>query len=465
MRPLRETVISGGLVVPHAPSASVSVCHHDAETTETRIERAVSDRLARVLLSGEQKLATVEGIEDGGFFVRTVFGSTWAASRRVVLVITDSRLIEIAMSFSGRHATGRVRSFLWRTAGKPNLQRDRLSIGRQHHWILLTPLDSTVVANISRDGGGTIPVRKPDENPGLWVHCPECFSVFGSNDESPCANCGAIRRSSRLARRLSLAFPGAGILFAGRPGYAAVRFLAEISFLLYFADQLMSAGGLAQLFAILVAWAVVLAFLKAESLRMTQLLVERSGALTRAARKRWKVLGIAGGVVSIIVIMIPFFFIGQTNGEVNGDFDSKIGKHIWSSSRVPEEWILGSDDSSKRAEWTHCDGWIVTACAWPIDPFEGCDKVTGQLLSEPVTDAGYLARSLQLGPHQVVRNVYQSENSEEIHRIVVEYSVCDNEERDLHTLWIEVPENEFEIADQEIQRLIGSFYWIRAKTG
>src|SRR5258706_3269193 len=45
----------------------------------------------------------------------------------------------------------------------------------------------------------------------LW-HCPQCGAAVTPHPDS-CASCRAIFRSSRMATLLSLAFPGAGLLY------------------------------------------------------------------------------------------------------------------------------------------------------------------------------------------------------------------------------------------------------------
>jgi hypothetical protein len=117
----------------------------------------VSEYLPSLVEEGERLLATVEAVEDGGLFVRTTFGSTWVSARRVALLVTDRRLIEVALDFRGRRATGRVRSLPWQLAASPSVRTDRLQLGPRQVWHLLAPLGNEAVDAMTQGGGSADP--------------------------------------------------------------------------------------------------------------------------------------------------------------------------------------------------------------------------------------------------------------------------------------------------------------------
>ena len=78
-----------------------------------RIARALADRLPTVLEHEEKVLWFTEAIEDSDFFTRATLGFGWPLWRRVALLFTDRRLVEVGLSSFARRARGRVRSFPW----------------------------------------------------------------------------------------------------------------------------------------------------------------------------------------------------------------------------------------------------------------------------------------------------------------------------------------------------------------
>src|SRR5262249_27181603 len=126
----------------------------------------------------------------------------------------------------------RLRSFPWASVRDLKLSFGKLALapaeGKKQTWklplrgdrkllkLLLQRLQPLLLLEGSRSAHG-LP---------LW-HCPQCGATGPVNPQA-CDACHTSFRSTHLAAWLSLAFPGAGLFYAGHPFLATLDFLGEV---------------------------------------------------------------------------------------------------------------------------------------------------------------------------------------------------------------------------------------------
>jgi hypothetical protein len=444
--------------------------------TGRRLVRVLSDLLRRVRVEGEQVIAVSEGVEVVPWRKRVPLGFTWAFAYRVALVFTDRRLIEVALSPWGRRCTGLVRELSWASSPQPSFDGRNLTIGAGASWWLRRPLGQKVISQVmqaSKAEIGKAGRASTASNP--WRLCPKCgvtVTVAGAR----CRSCGSIWRSRRLAAVLAVAFPGAGKMFLGRPFYAILRFILEIACLVLYWDQLLRADNAARTVAV-VAIAVVLAVLiKAESIRLTRTLAERSGIISEAVARRWRRLLPIGFLITLVAVTTPLFLGGLSGTEITGDLDAEAAHLGWSVNRSPEatEEVSPPDDASLRGVWSRDQGLVVRARAQPFLPFERLDAARERWLGDYQARQPLDIGQLQLGGFDVIRVVMdQTQAFDRIERPVTEQQpgpelvrlellLLDARGRDAHTLTTEVAEPELAEADAQLQQLLRCMYWIDA---
>ena len=69
--------------------------------TEAAVPERLRPLIERLLAADEQVLAVVDAVEDVGVLRRVAFGSAWWSCHRVLLVLTQCRLIEVALDVVG----------------------------------------------------------------------------------------------------------------------------------------------------------------------------------------------------------------------------------------------------------------------------------------------------------------------------------------------------------------------------
>jgi len=135
-------------------------------------------------------------------------------------------------------------------------------------------------------------------NVPLW-HCPTCCTVL-PDKPAACLSCGTQFRSPRLASALSLAFPGAGLLYAGRPILGVLDLFGELLAFVVIAVGLAIETDHSEVQSLLALGAFLFVATKAESIHVGHLLLARTVPESMEHRRRWNRLGYAGGVLSML---------------------------------------------------------------------------------------------------------------------------------------------------------------------
>jgi hypothetical protein len=449
--------------------------------------RVLDDLLTRLRREGERIIFVSEGVEAVGWRKRVALGFTWAFAFRVALVFTDRRLIEVALSPWGRRCTGLIRELSWASTPRPSFDGRSLMIGEGCQWWLRHPLTKKVVDAIMQTARAEIGKagRASTSDTHAWRVCPSC-GVTVTAPGPRCRRCGSLWHSRRLASALAVAFPGGGKLFLGRPFQALFRFVLEVVCLALVWDQLLRADSTARTVAV-VGIAVVLAVLiKAESIRLTRVLAERSGVISEAAARRWRRLLPVAALVSLAAIGAPLFLGGLSGTEITADLEADAAHLGWSVSRATEKgrqapllrlpgipFDPSEIDASLRGVWRQEQGLEVLAHARPFLPFEHSSEVQGRWLATYRTRQPSSIGQLQVGRYQVIRTVERlttndpsaatrGEPQPGIPQVQLELLLVDERGRDTHTLTMVVAESELAVADAQLQQLLRCMFWVDA---
>ncbi|MBI1950749.1 MAG: hypothetical protein HYS34_05215 [Acidobacteria bacterium] len=462
-RPLAETAGSGGPadLFPGA-SAFLSARHQRRRQVQWKAAGPLLDRLLR---PEEHVLYVAHATEVPPVLHAMAMGYMALAYHQVVLVFTETRLIEVLLDERGKSAGTRLRSYPWASVRDLKLGFGKLSLvpaeGRKQNWRvpvrgdkkLLNLLLPRLKPRLMQEGEAS--ARKVP----LW-HCPQCGAMVPERPRS-CDACRTTFRSSRLAAMLSLAFPGAGLLYAGHPFLAAADFFGEVVLYAVFLMMLLQAGpgGV----AVAVGFGAFLFLLtKFESVHLSQILVARSKPETEARRSGFSRLALIGGLVSVLLVGGVLPLAGTARPVVDRDLDIGGQGSPWRGSRKTGEWEIFADDASARSQWWHSSGHRVTLFAYPQGMLEDARQFRtefrrglGQQGMRVVKDDADVP-----APFRGFRFVGVVTNKSGAPVTVVHYFIADEENRDLHHALAAAVEEEGDQAEQVVRDFLSHARWI-----
>jgi hypothetical protein len=427
--------------------------------------KAAMPLAGRLLRQDEHVLYVAHAMEVPPVLTCLALGYMAMTYHQVVLVFTESRLIEVLLGVRGKKAETRVRSYPWASVRDLKLGFGKLTLapveGRKQAWRvplrgdkklldLLLPRLKTRLQQEGAAGAQKVP---------LW-HCPQCVAAVPASPKS-CDACRTEFRSSRLATALSLAFPGAGLLYAGHPFLAAADFLGEVFLYGVFLLMLLQSepGGV----GVVVGVGALLFFLtKLESVHLSQILVSRSKPETAARRSGYGRLATIGGLASALLVVGVLPLAGSARPVVDRDLDLGGTDASWRGSRKTAEWEIFADDATARSQWWHASGHRVTLFAYP----QGMLEEPGEFRSEFRQALG--AQGLTVvkddgdipSPFQGFRFVGVGKNKTGVPVSIIHYFVVDAENHDLHHVLAAVPQDEGEDAERVVRDFLAHAHWI-----
>jgi hypothetical protein len=415
--------------------------------TGKRVVKAVSKVLPRVLTPGENVSAVVEAFEVVGWRQRVLLGSTWALTHRVALVFTERRLLEVALSIGGRTATGFIREYPWASASLPKTDKDMLVVAGVK-WLLRRRLQPALLEDIRRFARSENTQARRSGGARSWRLCPKCGATWVTVG-GRCQRCGELPYSAKLASWLAVAFPGAGLYYLGRPGFAALRVAFELACLAVVGRGLLNADGRLAKALLVTLGLAVLILVKTESMTMTKALAGRTGTTGTSKSRRWPQVILGGALASVFLGALPVFLAGKMSSRITADLDAEAGYMGWSVQRLEPGGHPGL-----RAQWRHRDGWLVEASATPYGAFAGTGRVRRRWLNRE----GAETELLELAEHKVVRVLERS--GEDGGQWVLKYVLFDDYGRDVHELSLGLDRKDAGRADAELQKLIPCLYWV-----
>lgn len=462
-RPLAETAKAGGPVdlFPGA-SAFLSARHQRRRREQWNIAKPVAQRILR---PEEHVLYVAHAMQVPPVLHLVALGAMALPYHQVMLVLTDTRLIEVLLGVRGKTVEKRLRSFPWASARDVKVRFGNLVLvpadGRKQTWkvplggdrkflkLLLPRLKTLCLTS-----GAAMAQRLP-----LW-HCPQCGATVPANPPS-CTACRASFRSTRLAALLSLAFPGAGLLYAGHPFLAAADFLGEVMLYLIFLLIMLEAepGSV----AVAVGIGAFLFFLtKLESVHLSQILAARCKPDTEARRFGFRRFGLVGVLASLLLIGGAFPLAGAARRVVDRDLDVGGEGSAWHCSRRVGDWEAFKDSAFARSECRHENGFRVTLFAYAQGMLDSAGDFRAKsrqgLHGEGVT----LVKDDEdvPSPFRGFRFVGLSRSEPGQTVSLINYFVVDELNHDVHQVLAAVSQEDGDTADELVRDLLSHARWI-----
>jgi hypothetical protein len=415
--------------------------------------------LAKVLDQEETVLHVLPVLHYPRFLDLFGFGMWWTFFFRATLVLTDRRVIEVLMR-DGKHAGTRIWSYSWGQVGDLKFSMAMLKLkpaqGRTQKWKIIERGDrkllKLLVPNIQQLLPGDIHAPRPVP---LW-HCPECGAASPEHPKQ-CSGCETQFKTRGFAATLALAFPGAGLLYAGHPILATLDFFGEMFMYAVVATLFLVASGPAEMFAAVVVGLLILFFTKLESAHMASVLVHRTKA--ERVNAKWRRAAIVGAVVSVVLLALPPILSGSFGNKLDRDLDLSANALGWSGGHDPEEWEFGVEPN-QRSEWIREDGQSLFVWSWTMEAGETYESLTsafnpGDLVSpiDPISVAG-------LDGFRVVQSDVDDEGDT---YVWVRWVIFDRQFDDVHVVGAYAYPGGVESVEAEINELLQNAAWIPAK--
>jgi hypothetical protein len=436
-RPLADHAAAGAAAADELfPGASrhLGRRHQDRRRAQWDAARPLAERLLR---SDEHILYVTHAMQVPPVLHSMALGAMTPSYHQVVLIFTESRIIEVLLGVRGKTAGSRLRSFPLSGISALAMRMTRLNLkparGKKQSWRVPLKGDRTLLKGLLErlaprllTSGATAAETLP-----LW-HCPSCGAVMAEGAAS-CDGCRTAFRSPRLATILAIAFPGAGLLYAGHPWLAAADFLGEV-FLYFVFLMLMLEADTAALPGTLALGAFFFIMTKLESIHLSRILIARTKPENTPGAPRFRRLAAVGGVASALLVGITFPLMGSGRQMVDHDLQLDGTDAAWVGSRDPGEWLAFDDDPTARSQWRHDGGDVVTLFAYPQGSLDDFGAFRSSLREE-IRQQGVeiVAEDEDVpAPFTGSRLIGRGSTPEGDPLFIVHYFVLDREGRDIH---------------------------------
>ena len=428
---------------------------------------AIRPRVERMLRPEEHILYVAHGMQVPPALHFLALGAMALPYHQVMLIVTDMRLIEVLLGVRGKTVETRVRSFPWSSVRAVKTSLGKLTLaaqrGKKHAWRiplrgdlkLLKLLVGRLTPRLMQEGEGMAQAIP------LW-HCPNCAAQIPANPRA-CDSCHTSFRSPRLAALLSMAFPGAGLFYAGHPFLAAADFFGELVFYLLFLLLMIEAEPGGVVLAVGVG-ALLFVLTKLESIHLSQILVARSKPETEPRRSGYRRFALVSGLASLILIGGAFPLAGAARVAVDRDLDVARETSAWHVSRVAAEWRGFGDDPSARSQWSLPSDERVTLFAYPQHMLDSVTEFRDELRSS-LREQGMTILTDDEdvpAPYRGFRFITLSQTSEGEPVATVQYFVVDEQNRDIHQAVAGVIGEDPAGADDLVRDLLSQARWIEA---
>jgi hypothetical protein len=395
-------------------------------------------------------------------------GAMALSYHQVVLVFTDRRVIEVLLGVRGKKAETRVRSFPWKSVKDFRLRLRKLSIvpvqGKKQAWRVPLRGDRRLLGLlVPRVRPLLMPEGAATAQPLPLLHCPGCGSSLGSGALS-CGSCRATFRSPRLAAWLSVAFPGAGLLYAGHPFLAAADFVGEVLLYLVFLLLMLEAEpGTALLVG--VVGAVFFLMTKLESVHLSRILSARSKPDPEPRRARYRRFGLVGALASLMVVGGAFPLLGSARPVIDRDLDVAGQEDLWEGSRDRAQWVAFDDDPTARSQWMHPSGLAVTVFAYPQGLLDSTSEFRNSLRTDFLQRGATILREDDdvPAPHHGFRFVVTEPTEEGRTLSMANYFILDEANRDIHQVLAAAIEDDGSEAEEVARDLLSKATWVAAQ--
>jgi hypothetical protein len=427
--------------------------------------RTAAPVVNRLLQPQERILYACRGVEKPAALIAISMGAISYNYHHRLLVLTETRLLEIETDAQGKKILTRIRSFPMGQTRNMKMGFFSLALvtadGKKHQWSVSGGGNRRVLkALLARVGERLRPDHLAAQKAPLW-HCSQCLAVCVPAPKR-CDACGTDFRTPRAAALLALAFPGAGFLYAGHPFLALCDFLGETATLVGGAFVLATTSG-----GDGAAVAAFLAFLfvveKLESIHVSHFLVARAKPVNAQARARWNRFATVGGVLSLLALSGAALSAGRLAGALDQDLD--FAAQRWHGNRGGQQILGYAGDPTLRSQWMHDEGWVATVFGYQLNYGQGLDDFRGQFLKEVESSGMEAIReddSLPAGLNGF-RYVGLAVDDEGTEVVSINYFIFDRENQDIHQVMAVVPSEQAGEAENKLSELLTQAHWIPAQ--
>jgi hypothetical protein len=424
-----------------------------------RLWHVVSPLLSRVLDDDETVLHVAPVVHNPRFLEVFGFGMWYVLFFRAALVVTDRRVVEIMLRTRASADTC-VRSYSWGQVRQLKMGFGGLVLkpakGRTQRWriqergdrrLLKLLLPKIVEQVLPRD------IHTPRPVP-LW-HCPGCGASFLEHPVM-CTQCATRFKSRGLAAALALAFPGAGLLYAGHPVLAVLDFLGESMIFVVVAALFLLAGGPAEVVGALVFGAVAFGFTKLESAHMATVLVRRMRPDVRPSR--WRRAAIGGAVLTLLLMVVPPALNGAFANRLDRDLDLAANRLGWRGGHDPASWRFGAD-LNQRSEWIRDDGQGLFVFSFPLGMDESFESLAWAFAAEYGEDG---VHEVVVGGFDGLRVVDPQVDEDGVVFLWTRWVLFDREYDDVHVLGTPVFDGNVDDVEAVVDGLVREARWMPA---
>jgi TonB family protein len=286
------------------------------------ILRSVLSLLEPVLDHQETILYLACGSPKPTWVQSLLLNDTGYAGTKSGLLFTNQRLLELRLHSNGKKPDGRIRSIPWPGVVQAQINERTLEIRLKEEkpcvWVVETPQDKEELQHLlPRIAEHLIPQRVSESVAEPREFCPSCRTeVLGPG--APCPGCRQFPLSPWLAAGLSLAFPGAGLLYAGSAKLALSALVAEMVPYVLVATHLdvFRTHGVPWLI-----WAMVLVVLsiRAQAMYCARLMTRRGAREPMERRVRWRRF-LVGAVLATVLAGVGVATVSRrATARVDGD--------------------------------------------------------------------------------------------------------------------------------------------------
>jgi hypothetical protein len=435
--------------------------------TRLALWRGAAPVLARILRPEEHVLHVARAIQVPPVLHSLGMGHMWMMYHQVLVVLTERRLIEILLEPRGKAIGTRVRSYDWGSVKTLKQGFASLTLtptrGKRQVWKLPVRGDRRLLklllprlqGRLQREGEAAAAPQP------VW-HCPACGAALPEAARE-CGSCRALFRSSKIAAWLSLAFPGAGLLYAGHPVLAAADLLGEVLLFAVVALGVARAGDPAGVVAFAVIGMMFFIMTKLQSAHLTRILTARTRPDDAARRDRFASFGKVGGALSALALASVFLVAGTLAPEPRHDLEVVDPAAAWSGSRAQTEWEYFEDDATARSQWTHESGPIVTVFAYPLESAaarEAFRTEFGRALEQNGEGTVLVDDDRVPEPFQGFRYVREQQGAGGESLAAIYYFVYDPEGGDVHQLFTVSSADDRERVEGLVRGLLQRARWI-----
>jgi hypothetical protein len=428
--------------------------------------RSAAPLLERVLRRDEHVLHVARVIQVPPPLHSLGMGYMWMSYHQALLVVSDQRAIEVLLEPGGKTIGTRVRAYEW--AGVKTLKVGFASltlvpaIGKRQVWKLpvrgdrrlLKALLPRLQERLQREGAAAATPQP------IW-HCPACGAALP--EKAPeCHACRAVFRSPGVAAWLSVAFPGAGLLYSGHPVLALLDCLGEVALFGVLALAMAQAGNAEAVAGLVILGLVFGAMTKVQSVHLTRILTTRTRPDDAARRARFRALGKAGAALSVLAVAGVFLVAGRLAPALRHDLEVAEQPGAWSGSRSQTDWEFFADDDSARSQWTHESGPIVTVFAYPLDTAVARDSFRaefGKVAAQDGQGTLVVEDDRVPAPHRGFRYVREQRGAGGEPLAAINYFVYDPNGNDVHQLFTVAAADERDRVETLVRDLLQRARW------